>query len=99
MATRGEPNEKLVQVFDTKEESEAMVVQALLESAGIESMMTASEAQQDLYPGVGGTIIRVREEQADEARLIISEYHNHPLAEEVEVEEETAPNASTEGNQ
>src|SRR5262249_29739715 len=33
----GEPNEELVEVFDTKQESEAMVIGGLLESAGIES--------------------------------------------------------------
>jgi hypothetical protein len=87
METRGDPNEKLVDVFGTKQESEAMVVQALLESAGIESTMTALDAPQDIYPGVGGSIIRVREEQAEEARSVIAEYHNHPLAEEVEIAE------------
>jgi hypothetical protein len=32
-----EPNEKLVKIFDTERENEAIVVQGLLESAGIES--------------------------------------------------------------
>ena len=69
---KGEPNEKLVKVFDTREESEAMVVRGLLESSGIETFMTSPEAPQDILPGVGGTIILVRSEQADEAREIIS---------------------------
>ena len=31
----GEPNEELVKVFDTEQESEAMVVRGLLEANGI----------------------------------------------------------------
>ena len=31
-----EPNEKLVKIFDTERETEAIVVQGLLESAGID---------------------------------------------------------------
>ena len=34
---RPDPNEKLVKIFDSEEESEAMVVKGLLDSAGIES--------------------------------------------------------------
>lgn len=69
---KGEPNEKLVKVFDTREESEAMVVRGLLESSDIESFMTSPEAAQDILPGGGGTIILVREEQAEEAREVIA---------------------------
>lgn len=71
---RPDPNEKLVKVFDTEQESEAMVVKGLLDSAGIDSDMTALAAPQDTFPGVGGTIILVREEQAEEARRLIEEY-------------------------
>lgn len=35
-----EPNEALVVVFESEQESEAMVVQSLLESAGIEVLLT-----------------------------------------------------------
>ncbi len=38
------PNEKLIRVFDTDQEPEALVVHGLLESAGIESDITALEA-------------------------------------------------------
>ena len=65
------PNEKLVRVFDAEQESEAMVVQGLLESAGIDCDVTALDAVQGVLPGVGGTIILVREEDADEARQVI----------------------------
>jgi len=68
-----DPNEKLVRVFDTQQESEALVVQGLLQSAGIEAEVTAIDASQDIFPGVGGTIVLVREEDADEARRVIAE--------------------------
>lgn len=66
-----EPNEKLVKIFDTEQENEAIVVQGLLESAGIESDLKSIDAVQDAFPGVGGTVILVREEDAPEARKII----------------------------
>jgi Putative prokaryotic signal transducing protein len=72
-AQRPTPNKELVRVFDTEQESEAMVVHGLLESAGIESDMTSLDAQQDILPGVGGTIILVREEDAAKARQLIQE--------------------------
>ena len=77
-AARPNPNEKLVRVFDTEQESEAMVVRGLLESAGIDSDLTSLDAQQDILPGVGGTVILVREEDAAEARRMIDEYRQTP---------------------
>jgi len=77
-APRPDPNEKLVRVFDTEQESEAMVVRGLLESAGIESDLRALDAPQDVLPGVGGSIILVREEDAAEAREVIETYRNAP---------------------
>jgi hypothetical protein len=77
-ADRPNPNEKLVRVFDTEQESEAMVVRGLLDSAGIESDLTSLDAQQDILPGVGGTVILVREEDADKARRMIEEYRQTP---------------------
>lgn len=76
------PNEKLMRVFDTEQESEAMVVHGLLESAGIDSEITALDAPQDILPGVGGTVILVREEDADDARRLIQEYRRTPGNEE-----------------
>ena len=81
MESRGEPNDKLVEVFDSKQEMEARVVHGLLESSGIRSIITSPEAPQDVLPGVGGTIILVREEQAEEAREIIAAYRVDALAE------------------
>ena len=79
------PNEKLVRVFDTDVESEALVVDGLLESSGIQSDITALEAPQDILPGVGGTVILVREEDAPQARQLIEDYRRTP--QEIEAEE------------
>jgi hypothetical protein len=78
LAARPNPNEKLVRVFDTEQESEALVVHGLLESSGIDSDVTSLDAQQDILPGVGGTIILVREEDADQARRVIQAYRRAP---------------------
>ena len=74
MAAKPMPNAELVDVFGSKEESEVMVVSGLLETAGIDCMVTALDAPQDVLPGVGGVVVRVSAEQADEARRIIEEY-------------------------
>jgi Putative prokaryotic signal transducing protein len=79
---RPDPNEKLVKVFDSEQESEAMVVNGLLASAGIDTDMTSLDAPQDTFPGVGGTVILVREEEAEEARRIIEEYRRSPAGDE-----------------
>ena len=69
----GEPNEQLVKVFDTEQESEAMVVRGLLEANGIDSVIENLDAPQDVLPGVGGVIVLVRAEQAAEAARLIEE--------------------------
>ena len=78
---REEPNEALVEIFESEQESEAMVVQSLLESAGIEVLQTSFDAPQDVLPGVGGVSLRVREDQAEEARAILAEYRSKGLSE------------------
>jgi hypothetical protein len=70
---RPNPNEKLVKVFDSEDESEALVVKGLLDSAGIDSDLASASLLQDAFPGLGGMLIRVREEDADEARRLITE--------------------------
>jgi len=72
--TRPNPNEKLVKVFDSELESEAMIVKGLLESAGIDSDLTAGAMIQDMFPGLGGMIILVREQDAESARRLIEYY-------------------------
>jgi len=78
---------ELVTVFDTQEESEALVVQSLLTSAGIEAIVTNLQAPQDVLPGVGGVVVRVNPAQADDAKSIIHDYQNAPEPEEAEPEE------------
>jgi hypothetical protein len=79
---RPNPNQKLVRVFDTEQESEALVVHGLLESSGIDSDITSLDAQQDILPGVGGTIILVRAEDAAKASRVIEEYRQAPGSDE-----------------
>ncbi len=76
--------EELVAVFDTQEESEAWVVQGLLESAGIEAIITGLDAPQNILPGVGGVIVRVSPEDAEEAKQLIAENRGVDPTEEEE---------------
>jgi hypothetical protein len=71
---RPDPDEKLVKIFDSEEESEALVVKGLLDSAGIENDLASASLLQDAFPGMGGMIILVREEDAAKARSLIAEY-------------------------
>ncbi len=87
VAPRPDPNEKLVKVFDSELESEAMIVKGLLESAGIDSDLTAAAMVQDMFPGLGGMIILVREQDSAAARRLIEEYRQSPTSEE---DDETA---------
>ncbi|MGC2538689.1 MAG: DUF2007 domain-containing protein, partial [Candidatus Sulfotelmatobacter sp.] len=75
---RPNPNEKLVKVFDSEQESEAMVVKGLLDSAGIENDLKSGSLLQDAFPGLGGMIILVREEDAEKALGLITEYRQSP---------------------
>ena len=77
-STQPQPNEKLLKVFDTEQENEAIVVQGLLQSAGSESDLKSIDAVQDAFPGVGGTVILVREDDAPEASKIIDAYRKLP---------------------
>lgn len=79
---------ELVTVFQTADEAEAMVVQGLLESNGIESLLANLEAPQDVLPGVGGVAIRVRPSEADEACEIIEGQRNDLLDSEESSETE-----------
>jgi len=87
-APQPEPNEKLVKIFDAEQENEAIVVQGLLQSAGIESDLKSIDAVQNAFPGVGGTVILVREEDAPEAEKIIAAYRKLPP-----LDDETADSA------
>ncbi len=84
-APKPDPNEKLVKVLDTEQEPEALLVQGLLESAGIVSDLKAIDVAQDAFPGLGGVVLLVREEDAEEATKIIESYRQSPP-----VDDETA---------
>ena len=87
-----DPNEKLVRVFDAEQESEALVVSGLLESQGIDCEVTALDAPQDVLP-IGGTVILVREEDAQQARDVINSYRRTP-AEQVEADASASADGS-----
>jgi hypothetical protein len=72
------PNEKLVKIFDTEQESEAILVQGLLRSAGIESDLKSIDAVQDAFPGVGGMVLLVRGEDELEAKRLIEAHRQLP---------------------
>jgi hypothetical protein len=76
-----ERNEPLIVIFESEQESEAMVVQSLLESDGIDVLITNFDAPQDILPGVGGVKLQVREDQADHARAILASYKDRGLTE------------------
>jgi len=88
---RPDPNEKLIKVFDSEQESEALVVKGLLDSAGIESNLTSASLVQDAFPGLGGVVILVREEDAEAAQRVMAESRQSGLA-----DDETAEIAITE---
>lgn len=82
MSTRPNADPELVEVFDTAQESEAMVVHGLLTSAGIDSILTNLEAPQDVLPGVGGISVRVNQADEEEARRVIEEYRLNSAADD-----------------
>lgn len=81
------PNEKLTKVFDSENESEALIVKGLLDSAGIDSDLTAASMVQDTFPGLGGMIILVRQEDAEAASRLIAEHQETPLEDDDETAE------------
>lgn len=91
MATQPLPNDaNLVVVFNSADESEVLVVKSLLEASNIEALMTG-EVPMDILPGVGGWVLQVPADQADDARRLIEAEGKQPLAAEVDVIEDAAP--------
>lgn len=89
---RPDPNEKLVKVFDTEQESEALVVKGLLDSAGIDNDLKSGTFLQDAFPGLGGMVILVREEDAEKARSLIAESRQSAVEPADEVDEDETQN-------
>jgi hypothetical protein len=77
------PDEKLVRVFDTDGETEALVVKGLLDSAGIDAQIRGVDNTQDVLP-IGGTVILVREEDEPAARQLLDDYRRSPEQEAAE---------------
>ncbi len=73
-----ERREKLVDIFDSNDDSEAMVVRGLLESGDIEVLMTSVEAPAGVFPfstmPLGHIRLQVFESQAEDALRVIAEY-------------------------
>jgi len=84
---RPDPNKKLVKVFDSEEEPEALVVKGLLDSAGIDNDLQSSSLLQDAFPGLGGMIILVRKEDEERALKLIEESRQGIPASEVDDDE------------
>jgi Putative prokaryotic signal transducing protein len=86
-----DPNEKLVKVFDSENEPEAIVVKGLLDSAGIDNDLQSASFLQEAFPGLGGMIILVREEDEERALRLIEESRrtSAEVAEEEADEDET----------
>jgi hypothetical protein len=78
-ALRKEPNEALVDIFESEQESEALLVRGLLESAGLEVLLTNFDAPPDVLPGVGGFKLQVRPDQVEEAQAILASYKDKGL--------------------
>ena len=83
------PNEKLVRVLETEQETEALIVKGLLESAGIDCDLRSLDFPQDVLP-MGGVALLVREEDEERAREVIAEYRRTPAEEQAEELEGTA---------
>jgi hypothetical protein len=82
MSAQPTADPELVEVFDTMQESEAMVVHGLLISAGIDAVVTNLQAPQDVFPGVGGISIRVNPAQKNEALRLIEDFRANPASED-----------------
>jgi len=71
-----EPNEKLVKIFDTEQENEAIVVQGLLESAGIETVLVDDNTVRSIWfisNLVGGIKLCVREQDEEAALEVLGQ--------------------------
>jgi hypothetical protein len=92
-----EATEKLIDVFDTNDDSEALVVRGLLESEGLAVLMSTPEAPANVLPfnalPLGHIRIQVLEPDAETAFRLIAEYRRGgaEAAEEAELASEGEP--------
>ena len=76
---------ELVKVFTTASEFEALLVQGLLEWAGIENVLTwLDPLPRTVHPTAAGAMIRVLQSDASEAAKLIDEYRNGEIEFEVD---------------
>ena len=69
--------EGMVEVFNTEETAEALVVKGLLEPAGMEAKIVSPTILPSMYgPATGWYVVRVNPEQAEEARMFIASSQN-----------------------
>jgi len=59
-------------------------VKGLLDSANIENNLASASLLQEAFPGLGGMIITVREQDAAKALSLISEYRRPPSEDSVD---------------
>ncbi len=91
MAETAEGHEELVKVFDTRRRVRGDGGSRFAGIGRHRGHDPNREAPQDILPGVGGVVVMVRPDQAEEALQTIEEYRNHPTTDEDEaVSEEPA---------
>lgn len=82
-------NDELIEVFASQQDSEVQVVQSLLESESIDSLVIAEVGPQDILP-VGTVVIKVAPDDAERARQLISDSQkvtDQELADEEDTQE------------
>ena len=89
-----EGGHELVKVFTTASEFEALLVQGLLERAGIENVVTwLDPLPRTVHPTAAGAMIRVLRRNAGEALGLIEEYRKGEIQFEFEPDFEDSPDA------
>ena len=69
----------LTTVFDTERESEALVVKGLLDSAGIEAVVTSLDSPQDVFLASAAWWCRSPRNRRRRRCAIIADYRTHPI--------------------
>ncbi len=86
---------ELVKVFTTASEFEALLVQGLLEWAGIENVLTwLDPLPRTVHPTAAGAMIRVLGRDAQQALSLIDEYRRGEIQFELEPDAEVPPEAN-----
>ena len=90
-----ENGHELVKVFTTVSEFEALLVQGLLQWAGIKNVVTwLDPLPRTVHPTAAGAMIRVLRKDAGDAMGLIEEYRKGEIQFELEPDFEEPPEAS-----